>query len=100
MAEWEVQEGDVNKTETLQAFGTVAKRQLSHGHTIHVTVTKPANSLAVTSHGNMSHIQQTTSIHIRAALRGGSSTLPPLCLPPSHSSIQSHVPTWSPTSFP
>lgn len=51
-----------NVPETLQAYGTVAKWQLSHGHTIHVMVTKPANSLAATSHGNMSHIQQTTSI--------------------------------------
>lgn len=55
--------GGGNVPETLQAYGTVAKRQLSHGHAIHVTVTKPANSLAVTSHGNMCHIQQTTSIH-------------------------------------
>lgn len=55
--------GSGNVPETLQAYGTVAKRQLSHGHTIHVMVTKQANSLAATSHGNMSHIQQTTSIH-------------------------------------
>lgn len=40
------------------------------------------------------------SAPVRAALRGGSSTLPPLCLPPSHSSIQSHVPTWACISSP
>lgn len=40
------------------------------------------------------------SAPVRAALRGGSSTLPPLCLPPSYSSIQSHVPTWAPISSP
>lgn len=106
---WEVcmWTGFRNVLETPRARGTVAKWQLSHGHTIHAMVTKPTKSLAATSHGNTSYVQHfqpqqarsrkeseteggefncgnvwlewgkkwSESAPVRAALRGGSSTL-------------------------